>query len=110
VQTEAMIEMLPPWVPERRALVYLTGLAEVLAAIGLFSNRWRQASAIAAASMLVVFFPANIYAAVNAVGMGGHTWGPIYLLIRVPLQLLLLAVALAILDRFPVGRGRDRRQ
>jgi len=24
------------------------------------------------------------------VGMGGHLWGPVYLLIRVPLQLLLI--------------------
>lgn len=32
----------------------------------------------------------NIYAAVNHVPMGDHAWGPVYLLIRVPLQLILI--------------------
>ena len=40
--------------------------------------------------MLIAFLPVNIYAAVNRVGMGGHEWGPIYLLIRVPLQFILI--------------------
>jgi len=32
----------------------------------------------------------NIHAAFNRIEMGGHEWGPIYLLIRVPLQLILI--------------------
>ena len=40
-----------------------------------------------------MFFPANIYAAFNSIGLGGHQWGPIYLLIRAPLQIILIAWA-----------------
>jgi uncharacterized membrane protein len=43
-----------------------------------------------AAAILVLFFPANIYAAINQVPMGGHAWGPEYLLIRAPLQVAIL--------------------
>lgn len=109
VQTDAMIEMLPAWVPLRRELIYATGIAELLVAFALLTRKWRTLAAIAAGSMLVLFFPANIYAAINAVGMGGHAWGPIYLLIRVPLQLLLIAVVLAILGRWPVVGMRGAR-
>ena len=45
---------------------------------------------ITAIAVLVGFFPANIYAALNQTGMGGHLWGPVYLLIRGPLQALLI--------------------
>jgi len=38
----------------------------------------------------VAFFPANVYAALQHVPMGGHAWGPIYLLVRAPLQLFIL--------------------
>lgn len=91
VQTEAMVAMLPPWVPQRAALVYLTGLAEFVVAVGFFLPSWRRAAGWAAAVMLVGFFPANIYAAFQFAPMGGHAWGPVYLWIRAPLQLAILA-------------------
>jgi uncharacterized membrane protein len=106
VQTDSMIEMLPPWVPLRRELIYVTGVTELLVAIALLTRKWRTLSAGAAGLMLVLFFPANLYAAVNAVGTGGHTWGPIYLLIRIPLQLLLIASVLLVLGRWPFAPVR----
>jgi uncharacterized membrane protein len=90
VQTAAMAQMLPPWVPAREALVYLTGVLEIAIGLALFSTRWRRAAAWAAAAVLVAFFPANIYAAFQQVPMGGHAWGPVYLLVRAPLQLFIL--------------------
>ena len=90
IQTEAMAQMLPPWVPERTFLVYLTGILEFAIAIGFFLRRLRRVAGWAAAIVLVGFFPANIYAAMNQVPMGGHAWGPVYLLIRAPLQAIIL--------------------
>jgi uncharacterized membrane protein len=89
-QTEAMVQMLPPWVPERKALVYLTGGLEFAIALGFFVRRSRRFTGWVAAVVLVAFFPANIYAAANHVPMGGHAWGPVYLLIRAPLQIAIL--------------------
>lgn len=90
IQTEPMSQMLPPWVPERVLLVYLTGVLEFTIAAGFVIRRSRQLTGRVAATILVVFFPANIYAALNQIPMGGHEWGPVYLLIRVPLQLAIL--------------------
>lgn len=90
VQTDAMAQMLPPWVPARVPLVYATGVLEIAIGAALFTRRWRRLGAWAAALALVAFFPANVYAALNQVPMGGHSWGPVYLLVRAPLQLLIL--------------------
>jgi len=90
IETEPMAQMLPSWVPERVLLVYLTGALEFTIAAGfLIRKSWRLAGWVAAA-VLVLFFPANIYAAFNHIPMGGHAWGPVYLLIRAPLQVIIL--------------------
>ncbi|MDA1213648.1 MAG: hypothetical protein O2955_14120 [Planctomycetota bacterium] len=90
IQTEPMSQMLPSWVPERVLLVYLTGALEFTLAVGFMIRRLRPLTGWVAATILVLFFPANIYAALNQIPMGGHEWGPLYLLIRAPLQLAIL--------------------
>jgi uncharacterized membrane protein len=90
IQTEPMSQMLPPWVPERVLLVYLTGILEFAIAVGFITPRSRRLTGWVAAIILILFFPANIYAAINHVPMGGHAWGTVYLLIRAPLQLAIL--------------------
>lgn len=89
-QADAMAQMLPPWVPARVDLVYATGVIEIAIALALFFRRSRMAGAWAAAAALVAFFPANIYAALQHVQMGGHAWGPAYLLVRAPVQIFIL--------------------
>ncbi len=90
ILTEPMAQMLPLWVPERMLLVYLTGVLEFAIAAGFFVPRSRRFTGWVAAIVLVLFFPTNIYAAINLVPMGGHAWGPVYLLIRAPLQAIIL--------------------
>ncbi|HEV2668084.1 MAG TPA: hypothetical protein VG324_24425 [Blastocatellia bacterium] len=90
IQTEPMAQMLPPWVPERMLLVYLTGVLELAISVGFFVPKARRLTGWVAAVALVLFFPANIYAAINHIPMGGHAWGPVYLLIRAPLQAIIL--------------------
>lgn len=90
-QTAPMAEMLPAWVPFRVPIIFATGVLEWLLAVGLLVPRFRPQIGWACLGVLVAFFPANIYAAVNSIGMGGHQWGPVYLLIRAPLQLVLIA-------------------
>jgi uncharacterized membrane protein len=90
LQTEAMAEMLLPFVPARVPLVYATGLLEWAIALGFFVPRWRFAAGVVAATVLIAFFPANVYAAFAHVPFGGHEWGPVYLLIRAPLQLAII--------------------
>jgi uncharacterized membrane protein len=82
--------MLPPWVPERVLLVYLTGVLEFAMAAGFLVRKSRRLTGWATTAVLVLFFPVNIYAALNQIPMGGHAWGPVYLLIRAPLQVIIL--------------------
>ena len=90
LQTEPMPQMLPPWVPARRLLVYATGVLECAIAVGFLVPQARHFTGWVAAGMLVVFLPVNIYAAIHHIPMGGHAWGPVYLLIRAPLQVLIV--------------------
>ncbi len=92
-RTEQMAEMLPLWVPYRVALIYLTGILEWALAAALLIPGTRRLAGWACIAILVLFLPANIYAALNRVGMGGHLWGPVYLLVRVPLQIVLVGWA-----------------
>lgn len=90
IQTAPMAQMLPPWVPARVLLVYLTGVLEFAIAVGFLVPKSRRFTGWVAAVALILFLPANIYAAINHVPMGGHAWGPVYLLIRAPLQAIIL--------------------
>lgn len=108
IQTEPMTQMLPGFVPLRVPLVYLTGLLEFAIAAGFFMPSTRHRAGWAAAAVLVLFFPANIYAAFAQVPMGGHAWGPAYLLLRAPLQAAIVAWVwwFALRDPAPGGKLR----
>ncbi len=90
IKTEPMAQMLPGFVPLRTLLVIATGVLELLLAVLILLPAARRIIGLCLIVMLVLFLPANIYAAVERVPMGGHAWGPWYLAIRVPLQALLV--------------------
>jgi uncharacterized membrane protein len=90
VDAASMAQMLPPWIPARIFLVYLTGLLEFVVAAGFLMEESRRFTGWVASLMLVLFFPVNVYAAINHIPMGGHAWGPVYLFIRAPLQVIIL--------------------
>jgi uncharacterized membrane protein len=88
--TRSMVEMVPPFFPAPLALVYATGVLELLGAIGLLTRYYRVAS-WALILLLLAMFPANVYAALHHAGMGGHKNGLSYLWLRAPMQLLFIA-------------------
>ena len=90
-QTAEMTAMLPSFLPWRTAAVLASGLAELAAALALVPRRSRRVAGWALVAMLVAFLPVNVWAASARAPMGGHAWGPLYLLVRVPLQLVILA-------------------
>ena len=89
-RTEAMAEMLPPGVPYRVELIYLTGILELLGAIGIWIPRLTKLTGLLLIVMLVGILPSNIYSAINRVDFGGHEAGPVYLLVRIPFQLFVI--------------------
>ena len=93
MQTQAMMQMLPAAVPMREVIIYASGVLELCLAAGLLVRRFAHITGICIIAFLIVVLPANIYAAIHRVEMGGHNLGPMYLLVRVPLQLILIGWA-----------------
>ncbi|HKY44842.1 MAG TPA: DoxX family protein [Pyrinomonadaceae bacterium] len=87
IRTEAMAEMLPATIPYRVELIYITGVLELLGAIGVWVPRLTKLTGLLLILMLLGLLPANVYSAFNRVEFGGHGAGPVYLLVRVPFQL-----------------------
>ncbi len=90
IRTEEMAAMLPPSVPYRIELIYLTGILELLGAIGIWIPRLMRLTGFLLILMLIGVLPANVYSAINRVDFGGHGAGPVYLLVRVPFQLFVI--------------------
>ena len=91
VRPQAMAEMLPPSVPYRVELIYLTGVFELLGAIGVWIPKLTKLAGLCLILMLIAVLPANIYSAFERVEFGGHSAGPLYLLLRIPFQILAIA-------------------
>lgn len=90
IKTSAMAQMLPDWVPLRIPLIYATGVFELLAAVAILITPLSRDVGVAICAFLLLILPSNIYAAFRRVDFGGHVAGPVYLLVRIPLQLFLV--------------------
>jgi len=58
--------MMPPYVPAQRELVYASGVAEIMGALGTMHPRTRRPAGLFLIATLVAVFPANVHMAVNA--------------------------------------------
>jgi len=77
-------------VPARRPLIYISDVVEVLFAIAVLAMPNPLYIGLCIIGYLIVIFPSNIYAASHRTSFGGHSLGPRYLFVRLPLQLLLI--------------------
>ena len=84
--------MIPPPFTGSLALIYLTGLLEIAGGLGVLTPPLRAPAAWSLAALMVVLFPANIYAALGGVTLGGQPVTPLW--IRGPLQLFWIATLL----------------
>ena len=60
---DGLIAIVPPGLPAPGLLVTMTGVLELLGAVGLLIPQTRVAAAACLALLMVAMFPANIYAA-----------------------------------------------
>ena len=91
VKTEAMSRMLPPWVPMRVPVIYVSGVFELIMGIAVLIPGFSRPAGISLCLFLAAILPSNVYAAIQRVDFGGHRMGPKYLFVRIPLQLFLIA-------------------
>jgi len=87
---EDLVRMLPAWVPAPRLTIYLTGVCEILGAIGLLLPETRRWAGLAMILFLIAIFPANIKAARERLPIRGKPAPPLAL--RLPMQLLLIGL------------------
>jgi uncharacterized membrane protein len=84
IVTDAMVKIVPDWVPYPHAVVIATGLCELAGAAALMTARWRRAAGWAFAAYAVCVFPANIKHAIHDLGthsgLGWSYHGPRLLL------------------------------
>jgi uncharacterized membrane protein len=66
-----LIRMVPPAFPNPELLVTISGVLELLGAIGLLIPQIARIASICLAVMLVALFPANMYAARHRLTIGG---------------------------------------
>ncbi|HET7237934.1 MAG TPA: hypothetical protein VFI76_02835, partial [Terrimicrobiaceae bacterium] len=89
-RTDAMAQMIPPSVPQRRVLIQISGVFELAMAILVLAWPNSRLVGFVMIGFLIAVFPSNVYAAMRRVEFGGHSAGPRYLILRAPLQLLLI--------------------
>jgi uncharacterized membrane protein len=88
------VQHLPEVVPFRAELVAITGVMELVLALGLIGpRRFQRPAGLATAAFLVLVFPANLYAAMSQVPIDGVPTGWIRWA-RLPFQVPLIAAAL----------------
>ena len=94
-------KIVPPYLPLHRELVYLSGAAEVLGGLGLFTRRTRSAAGIGLILLLLAVLPANVQMLLDARAAGKPPWWLTLLWLRLPLQAALIAWV------WKVSRTRD---
>ncbi len=87
VHPATYLAIMPPQLPQPMALVYVSGVFEILGGLGLLPHRTRRLAGWGLLALLVAVFPANVYMALihAQLGIPGWVaWG------RLPLQLPLM--------------------
>jgi len=85
---------MPDFLPAKEALVYFTGVLEILFGIGLLFESTRRITSVLLLLFLLAVLPANIVATLRHVDIPSATYtgpGVSYLWFRIPLQLFFMA-------------------
>lgn len=92
-RTSFYLQMMPPYLPSHLALVYVSGVAEIVLGIGLLSPRLSRLAAWGVVALLIAVFPANVYMWTGHVAIDGHPVPGWFHALRLPAQALLIAWA-----------------
>ena len=86
--------IVPDYVPARRRVVYVSGVAEIAGGAGVMHPRTRRLGAWWSVATLLAVFPANVHMALNP-DRYRVPGGRLSLYLRLPVQALFIAWALA---------------
>ena len=89
VSTPFFVSIMPPGIPNPVFWVYLTGVCEILGALGLWLASTRVLAAWCLLALCIAVFPANIYMAVYPERFSQFSLTALYA--RLPMQFVLIA-------------------
>ena len=87
------LDIVPPSLPAPLALVYISGIFEILGGIGLLIPRTRQWASWGLIALLFSVYPANIYMAMNTEIFEAKGFSAASLYVRLPFQFVFIAWA-----------------
>ncbi len=93
VSPEPFIKIVPSILPYPLALVYISGIFEILGGFGLLIPSFSRATAWGIIALFIAVFPANINQAINQISLEGVPDNPWLYYARLPLQAVLIAWA-----------------
>ncbi|MDQ3365079.1 MAG: DoxX family protein [Myxococcota bacterium] len=91
VNPASYVEIMPAVLPAPLALVYISGVAEILGGLGLILPATRKLAAWGLIALLIAVFPANVNMAVNELPLRADPIPTWLLWARLPLQLVAIA-------------------
>jgi uncharacterized membrane protein len=97
------LPMMPGYLPWPMALIYLSGVAEIVGGIGVLIPKWRKWAGWWLIAVLIAIFPANIHMLIHDVPLAGRHLPSWVLWTRLPLQLVM--IAWVYVSTIPSGRA-----
>jgi uncharacterized membrane protein len=101
--TDMEVRIVPPSIPWPRATVLISGVFELLGAIGILIPFTRRAAGIGLFLLTIAVTPANVYMLQHAELFNVPRWA---LIVRLPFQALLLALILWSTWTRPLNRSQ----
>lgn len=86
-----LAKMVPTWVPNPEAVIFITGILEIAGAIGIFLPQTRYLAGICLCLLFVAMFAANVKAAHEGPKIGGSP--ATNLVLRIPMQIFFIWLA-----------------
>ena len=87
------LDIVPPQLPFKLFLVYVTGLIEIIGGAAILSSKTRRTGALLLIFLLVIVFPANIYLYISETPQSLLGISEADALIRMPFQIPLILLA-----------------
>ena len=90
VLPETYAKVMPPWLGWHAALVAISGACEIAGGIGVLVPRLRRAAGWGLILLSIAVLPANVQMLLDGLDAGRPAWQVALLVIRLPLQALLI--------------------
>lgn len=86
-------QIVPPFLPQPRLLVWISGVFEILGGVGVLVPQTRKLAGVGLVLLYVAVFPANIYMAIEPVAVDGVLPDRWLVWARLPFQFLFMWLA-----------------